>query len=248
MKVSTEKKIYKEIQKRLFSIIPEKWDSIFLYASVIDIANNHITGEMYFYYFPKSLITIKKKPINCYEVPSAFNIDETEYANLISELYNLIKTLRQVYIKKYNKRWSNLTISIQNSKFKIEYDYENLNKSMFDSYERHIIWRYIYLKTDIKLFSKKEKNVIETYLDIMENKEESKKDTYIENIYDKPVKNIVDYEKMLSVEEVLARSNKEENVKKEKNRIFGKNRKAQDVLEFGENDGNINNQILNWKK
>ena len=31
-------------------------------------------GEMYFYYFPKGII--KKKPVNCYEIPSLFDIDE----------------------------------------------------------------------------------------------------------------------------------------------------------------------------
>ena len=44
-------KIYKEIQNILFSLIPEKWESLYLYASVIKGR-----GEMYFYYFPKKTI------------------------------------------------------------------------------------------------------------------------------------------------------------------------------------------------
>ena len=35
-----EKVLYTEIQKKLFYIIPEKWESIFLYASVIDVPNS----------------------------------------------------------------------------------------------------------------------------------------------------------------------------------------------------------------
>ena len=55
-----EKVLYTEIQKKLFYIIPEKWESIFLYASVIDVPNSKKpVGEMYFYYLPKSII--KKK-------------------------------------------------------------------------------------------------------------------------------------------------------------------------------------------
>ena len=34
-----EKKLYSEIQKKLFYIIPEKWESIYLYASIIDEPN-----------------------------------------------------------------------------------------------------------------------------------------------------------------------------------------------------------------
>jgi len=34
--LAEEKKLYLEIQKRLFYIIPEKWESIYLYASIID--------------------------------------------------------------------------------------------------------------------------------------------------------------------------------------------------------------------
>ena len=92
--IAEEKALYSEIQKKLFYIIPEKWDSIYLYASIIDEPNKKVSGEMYFYYFPKSLI--KKKAINCYEVPSLFNLDEDEYANLISSLYNLLRKLRIV--------------------------------------------------------------------------------------------------------------------------------------------------------
>lgn len=34
-----EKLLYAEIQKKLFYIIPEKWESIYLYASVIETPN-----------------------------------------------------------------------------------------------------------------------------------------------------------------------------------------------------------------
>ena len=60
-----EKILYSEIQKKLFYIIPEKWESIYLYASVIDVPGQKPVGEMYFYYLPKGII--KKKYVNGYE-------------------------------------------------------------------------------------------------------------------------------------------------------------------------------------
>ncbi len=51
--VSEEKEIYWEIQKRLFYIIPEKWESIHLYASVIDIPNKRPSRRNVFLLLPK---------------------------------------------------------------------------------------------------------------------------------------------------------------------------------------------------
>lgn len=241
---SEEKQIYAEIQRRLFYIIPEKWESVYLYASIIDVPKQRPTGEMYFYYFPKGII--KKKPVNCYEIPSAFNIDEDEYSKLIMDLYDVIKTLRQLWIAKKQKKWTNLTISIENFQFKIEYDYVDLQNSQFDSYERHVIWRYLYLKPDFNLLEKKEKQIIAKYQEYLETTQLPKKDLYQEGMYAQPVRNIVDFEKTLSVEEAIAQSEKEEPKKKRKS-FLKRKRVIEDIIEL-EDDEEINNQILNWKK
>ena len=73
---------YEKIQSCLFELIPEKWDEIYLFASVIDRAGDVQTGEMFFYYIPKIKI-LKKKPVNVYEVPKKFNINEDEYKTLL---------------------------------------------------------------------------------------------------------------------------------------------------------------------
>ncbi len=246
--LSEEKKIYAEIQKKLFYIIPEKWESIYLYASVIDIPHKRPTGEMYFYYFPKGII--KKKPINCYEIPNAFNIDEDAYTKLIIDLYNTIKLLRQIWIAKKKKKWTNLTISIQNFQFKVEYDYQDLSQSLFDSYERHVIWRYLYLKSDLNLFGRKDRKIIDKYTQYVTTITIPKKDLYLEGMYMEPVRNIVDFEKTLSVEEAIAQSEREDEPKeKKKNRFLKKKRVIEDIIEMEDEDEEIvNNQILNWKK
>ena len=165
---------------------------------------------------------------------------------MITDLYDVIKKLREVWIKKYQKAWSNITISIENFQFKIEYDFENLQNSEFDSYERHIIWRYQYLKPDPKLLSREEREIIEDYKEML-LVERPKKQVHVEGVYKQPVKNIVDFEKMLSVEEAIAQSNQEEESKVKKRHFFGKRRKLDDIIEE-EDDELINNQILNWKR
>lgn len=186
------KKIYAEIQKKLFYLIPEKWDKIFLYASIVDQMNNMQTGEMFFYYYPKGVI--KRKPINVYEIPSKFSIEEDTYLKLVDELYKEIKLLRKMLIKLGERAWSNVTISIENFKFGVEFNYDNLTHSKYTSYQRHLIWRYEYLNVPLNSYNKEERKIIIEYLnekhEILTNNE-----TYYESIYQKPVRNIIEYER-----------------------------------------------------
>ena len=80
------KDLYTQIQEKTLYMVPEKWEKIYLYASVIENLNSIETGEMFFYYFPKGIL--KKNPVNVYEVPSKFNLDEAEYMKLAEDLYD----------------------------------------------------------------------------------------------------------------------------------------------------------------
>lgn len=186
------KSIYKKIQNELFYMIPEKWDKIYLYASVIKNINNIETGEMFFYYIPKGIL--KKNPVNVYEVPSKFNIDEEEYNELANNLYETIKVLRKQFKKQNEKLWSNIVISIENFKFNIEYSYENLLTSNYSDEDRNIIFRYKYLDIPIEKFSKKERKIINSYL-INQNFENNETYTYTEAMYKNNVHNLVEYNK-----------------------------------------------------
>lgn len=116
------RELYKEIQNSLFDMIPEKWNKIFLYASVIDGVNSLETGEMYFYYIPKGIL--KREPVNVYEVPNKFNLEESSYFKMADNLYGIIKKLRKEYIATNGSLWTNITISIADCTFKVEYGFE----------------------------------------------------------------------------------------------------------------------------
>ena len=141
-------------------MIPEKWDEIYLYASVSQSQRGKKTGELYFYYLPKGIL--KKKPVNVYEVPSKYDIEEDEYMQAVETLYNEIKLLRETCISIGQKAWSNITISIKNSRFKIEYNYDNLIGGKDAYYDHHIFWRQKYLHIEPQ--GKKEKQALENYL------------------------------------------------------------------------------------
>lgn len=184
------KGIYEEIQRKLFYMIPEKWDEVYLYASVIERLGSLETGELFFYYIPKGLL--KRKTINVYEIPSKFNIDEEEYLKLVEILYTNIKQLREEFKSSNQKVWTNVTITIKKSKFRIEYNYEDLQNSDYNNYERHIIWRYKYLKQGIEYCNREEREILLRYLN--GPKRLNSNQAYEEGIYIKDIKNIVDYE------------------------------------------------------
>ena len=185
------KEMYEDIQRRIFYMIPEKWEKMYLYASVSDLIDRRKTGELFFYYIPKGIF--KKNPVNVYEIPQKFNLDEKEYIKLVNILYQKIVALREEFKKiEVVPTWTNLTIMIQGIKFKVEYDYEDLTKSKFSNYERHIIWRYNFLGIKEEQMNKEERKIIEKYL--LGEKVVRRRERYEEGIYIKNIKNIVDYD------------------------------------------------------
>lgn len=207
VKTSNIKEIYSNIQKQLYYMIPEKWDRIYLYASVIEHFNKLETGEMFFYYYPKSMI--RKNPVNVYEVPNKFNIDEGQYLKLADKLYGEIKKLRKEQIDLGEKPWSNTNIIIQNFNFCMEFKYDDLSDTKYTSYDRHLIFRHKYLNVPLSSYSKKERKMIEEYL---ENEEYLNRNmsTYTEGIYKKASKHLIEYNK-----EELQIDTMQENIKKE---------------------------------
>lgn len=242
--LSNDNDFYVEIQRRLFYIIPERWEKIFLYTSIIDVANRKPNGEMFFYYLPKGII--KKKIINGYEIPTIFDIDEIEYSRYITELYNLIRKLRDVQKTRNKRIWSNIVIIIDNNQFTIEYGFENLSNMPFDSYERHIIWRYQYVEDDISLYPKKDRKIIQSYQQFIMQNKIPKKSIYSQPIYDKPVKNIIDYERTMTVDEAIAQSKTTSKNKKSIKNIINPKKLIHKTNEVSEDDDDqfFNNQIL----
>ena len=238
-----ERVIFDDIQKKLFYMIPEKWDAIYLYASIVEQPLKKPVGEMYFYYLPKGIL--KRKPVNVYQIPGMFNIDEESYNELIQRLFLNIKQLRMIHRENNPRVWTNITISIENYQFKIEYAYEDLGrKSEFTPYERHIIWRYKHLNDDFDFQTKDEKNIINKYLNSDLIRTEKNNDIYTEGMYRQPVHNIIDYERMLTIEAAIA-SQEEENVDVRKKQKSEKKRNKKDA----ENVQNVKvpeneNQIL----
>ena len=210
------REIYAEIQNQLFYLIPEKWSKIYLYASVINKLKNLESGEMFFYYFPKGVL--KKNPVNVYEVPSKFNVNEKEYLVMVDKLYDTIKKLRKEFRRNKQELWSNLTIIIENNRFTIKYSYQDLLGSKYSSYDRHIIWKYEYLDMPIEIVSRKDRKMLENYYAERENKIIKVRE-YSEGMYNNRMHNVIKYDKQSATIEIeekpIKRTKKVKNSEKE---------------------------------
>ena len=212
--------IASQIQELIYYIIPEKWKNIELYISMPD--SRIRKGELFFYYLPNSIF--KRQYINCYEVPYMFNISEKEYSDIMSKLYNKFMILKEE-LNKNNRQVEEIYVHITKEKYVYEIatdnvrlrkeNIENNMLNLFTSYENHIIWRYLNL--GIFPDDRKEKEIIGRYLDT--NIADLLNEEIEFDIIEENIKSIVDFEKILTVEEAIARSIYE-NKNKNKNKKY----------------------------
>jgi hypothetical protein len=231
---------YEKIQNCLFELIPERWEEIYLYASIVDREGNIQTGEMYFYYLPKGVL--KRKPVNVYEVPKKFNINENEYLKLVDSLYNVIKDLRLDFVNTEQKLWTNLTISIAHCRFKVEYFYNQISQEEYASYVRHVIWRYKYLKLGGEI--KEERKILEKYFD--NSQKNLIKEEYQTGMYLKNANNVVGFDKEIEAKQLkqLESKQKAEEQELKKSKKIRKKAMLQEEKRRKEAEKN-KNQILN---
>ena len=182
------KEKYESIQNYIFALIPEKWEEIYLYASVYKEEKESQSGELFFYYLPKGIL--KRKFINVYEVPKRFNINEDQYLKIVEELYTCIKSLRQDFINTEQDIWTSLTISIANNRFKVEFKYDGLPRTEKEIFERNVIWRYNYLS--IGGNSKIERKILDSYFSIIQP---SNRNVYETGLYIKTDNNNIGFDK-----------------------------------------------------
>lgn len=235
--------LHNDIHQNILKMIPEKFKKVYLYASVVD-EKKDVTGEMFFYYFPKGIM--KRKPINVYEIPELFNIEEEQYQKLEQNLYNSIKKISKYHKNKQKQPWTNITIIIEDVKYRVEFNYNELLKSEFSDYERHLIWRYEYLGISEASYNKEERTVLHRYFE-SEEYYNSKRLVFEYNFYDKPTFTSMQYEseKDENAEKEIKEVKKEESKKTEHHKTQIK-KEPEKIEQDKPAEKVVKNQILNF--
>jgi len=231
------KQIYQEIREKLFKMIPEKWESIYLYSSILRGVGGIETGEMFFYYFPKGIL--KKNPVNVYEIPAKFSLDEESYMQLVDHLYASIKALRAEFKKVRSPIWDSITIKIEKLRFIVEFHYDG--NTSYNNYEKHLVWQYKNLKTPLESFNKKDRNSILQYLE-EEKLRNSRTITYEEALYQKGIHNTIEYGKTIETTKAEKIALQEGNTKNTESDF----EKQKDTMQAEEYKIKKKSQILNF--
>ena len=239
-----EEEYYIKIQDHLFEMIPESWKTIFLHTSFIDIKNQIPKGEFFVYYIPKGIL--KRKPVNCYEIPSLFDIDEEDYSRLIMSLYNVIKLLRDSYAKLKKEKFTTIDMICSNKKIAVKYGFENLLNSQYSPEERHLIWRYENLQIDLDSLNKNDRKVLEYYIQEARVSLPKKQEIVETEIYERPARASIDYESSLTLDEIVARDKEQKRIEEKRRRKEEKRKRKKqlDILEDDDTEIVIKNEIL----
>ena len=112
---------------------------------------------------------------------------------------------------------------VEKLKFEVEFHYENLTNSNYSNTERHIIWKYKYLDLPIESFNKKERNLIQRYLNeyILDLNDT---EIYTESVYKRPIKNKIAYNKEKIEEVYVQEESQKEKIEKENKQRFAEQR------------------------
>lgn len=116
--------IYQQIYNEVDSFLPNKWSKLIVYIEYGDDSYN-----MSFY------VTAEEKTVKCFDLPY---IDESKLMDAFSKIDKIISPERA----NEDKKWSNMTLIIEEDSFKADFDYTDLSKGSF-AYKRE--WKKKYL-------------------------------------------------------------------------------------------------------
>lgn len=129
-------------------------------------------------------------------------------------------------------------MKIENFKFIVEFYYDDLTvASPHSIMERHVIWTYQNLKLPLESYKKQDRKIILEHLK-EENKIKEDKKRYVEAMYQRPIKNIVQYEREEPPKYIKALEEPKTNGQEERK----EKEKTEDKME--EPEELIKNQIL----
>ncbi len=157
MNTGEMERIYSKIAKKIVQMIPEEWTEVFIYGEILEDVQ-----KGFFYYLNED----GNQPIYSYYIPKLFGVTKEKYREQREEFLNSLQELWEVFKRNDEPVWTSMTMILERtSKFKIDFDYEDLTEA--DDHERLIIWKYKYLGLTPE--DEDDKEFLEEYLKKCEN-------------------------------------------------------------------------------
>ncbi len=134
MEMEPSNEVYQEILNTINEIIPVDWENVLLYAEILDDSR-----EVYFFFNTNK----QQEYIYSHDIPDIFEVSENIYDDLLINLQDSFKKLRDEFKINEQKTWTNLTLKIKNrNRFTIDFNYDDVLNSHYNTYQRMAIWEY----------------------------------------------------------------------------------------------------------
>ena len=131
---SRTRELYQEIANTITDMIPDEWTNIYFYGEVL---NDSTTA--FFYYKQAKTGAL----LYCHYIPEVYKVSKDAYDKILSDLYAMLRELRNEYKNNDKAVWTNFTLTMDNDgNFNVKYNYDDvLNTDLLIS-ERHAFWEY----------------------------------------------------------------------------------------------------------
>lgn len=134
METEPSNEVYQEILNTINEIIPVEWKNVLLYAEILNDSR-----EVYFFFNTNK----QQEYIYSHDIPDIFEVDENIYDDLLINLQDSFKKMRDEFKINDQKTWTNLTLRLKNrNQFSIVFNYDDISNSHYNTYQRMAIWEY----------------------------------------------------------------------------------------------------------
>lgn len=122
------------IATKLQEILPADWEKVIFYAEVTDSSY-----EIFYYVF----VSDREAPLQCYDIPELYEIEEEKIDEVFEELYNPLLAEQSDLEHQGKEKWTNYTLVLENNgKFSVNYDFSPLE---LEGYNYLTEWKKKYL-------------------------------------------------------------------------------------------------------
>ena len=122
------------IANKIQDILPQGWKKVVFYAEVTDDSY-----EMFYYAFTSE----SDKPIQCYDLPELYEINEDQIDAIFEEIYEPLREERSSLVSEGKEAWTNYTLILtEDGHFKVDYDFTSLEDG---GYEYRKSWKNKYI-------------------------------------------------------------------------------------------------------
>ncbi|WP_241503613.1 immunity protein YezG family protein [Bacillus safensis] len=126
--------LYKEIAEHIYEMIPVKWNTIWMYAEMLDDS----ASALFYFTVPN-----KEEYYYSHNIPEEFQVSEDTYDSLLINLQRKLRRLREDYAEVHSDKWTTVTIKLTSlGEMSKNFGYEDVYSLGIDHIQRRAVWEY----------------------------------------------------------------------------------------------------------